>query len=133
MPGQRGHRGRGLRQGHRAADPHRQRPDAHTQSLGAVADGGGQDPGVEGGHLPHPQRVQPGPLRGQRDGHRLLVGAVEPVGENRLDSRLVHSVVVSTGWSSSTRPSSSREAALTWMWASMVNASRSRRWSGEPS
>ena len=49
-------------------------------------DRGGQRERVEGVHLAHPYRLQAGPVGGERDLDRLLVGAVQPERDRHADA-----------------------------------------------
>ena len=110
--GERRDRGCAECQRYRAAHTERQRSELQVQAGHAVPDRGGQRERVVGGHLADPQRVEPGFTRRQRDVQRLLVGPVQPERQGDFDTS-GHSIATSAGWSSRTRPGSSRDASLT--------------------
>ena len=70
--------------------------------------------------------AEPGAPDLERDLQRLLVRPVEPERQHAFDAP-AHSVAVSAGCPSRSRPGSSRDAALTWKCAVAVWASRKRR------
>ena len=107
-----------------------ERADLQPHALGPQADRRGQRERVERRHLTDPHGLDPGLLGGDGDLDRLLVGTVEPERHHDAD-RVAHSIAVSVGWSSSSRPVSSQVAGLTWKCAVAVWASRKRRCSGE--
>ncbi|VBA36798.1 hypothetical protein LAUMK13_01334 [Mycobacterium innocens] len=131
IAGEGGNRTHSQRQRHRVADTDGQRADFQGQVGRPQPDRGRQRERVIGGHLADPEAVEARVGGRLCDFHRFVVGPVKPKRQGDLDVDAVHSIDTSLGWSSSTRPDSSREASLTWKWAVAVKASRNRRCSGE--
>lgn len=131
IAGEGGNRTDSQRQCHRATDTDGQRADFQGQVGRPQPYRGRQRERVIGGHLADPEGVEACVGGRQRDLHCFVVGSVKPKRHGDLDVHAAHSIATSLGWSSSTRPDSSREASLTWKWAVAVKASRNRRCSGE--
>ena len=130
--GQRRHGRNTQRDRNRTADRDGERPHLQPYPLGLNTDRGGQRERVERRQLSHPNCLDTRRLRQEADLDRLLVGAVEP--ERQRDAELAtHSIVVSVGCPSSSRPVSSHVDGLTWKCAVAVCASRKRRCNGEVS